>query len=311
MGILSLLSLLLALHNPFGAELATPRAFIGYTDQSARIAVYLEKHCDAWRSEAERLAGISLPGKVAVLVPYSRDEFEEAQPKGEDVPLWAQAVAYPKDRLIVIKGSGVRSMNEVRQLFLHEYTHLLLGNIFAERAIPDWLHEGLAMLLSGEWDFSRMITMSQAVMSGQLIPLAQLNNGFPVDEHMARIAYAESYYALSFFIDSYGSEALGRFIRDYGRGFGFDQSLYRATGLKPDEFSKKWERFVRFRFSWLPLITSAGTFWFFLAVAFILAYLRKKRSAAIIRREWEEEDAEPDEDDEKDDGDGSYGDRYH
>jgi hypothetical protein len=144
--------------------------------------------------------------------------------------------------------------------------------------------------------------MSEAVLGDQLIPLDKLIVSFPQEEHMAQIAYAESYYVISFFLSEFGSEALARFIKDYGRGFGFENALYRATGLKMDAFERRWKRFVRLRFSWLPIISGAGL-WFLISLLFIAAYLRKKRRARRILEVWrkEEEQLEDREIDQKQD----------
>ena len=40
--------------------------------------------------------------------------------------------------------------------------------------MPRWLNEGVAMYLSREWDFTRVTTITQAVLTDSLIPLSQL-----------------------------------------------------------------------------------------------------------------------------------------
>jgi hypothetical protein len=285
-----LLALFLAGSLPELTEIHTPHFIIRYTSDSARPARHLAGKCEVWKTYVENVTGLTMEERVTVVITGKNRDFQRVQPAGGKVPLWAAAVAYPAMRLIIIKGREGGAELDLEKKFIHEYSHLLLGAVFTKSPIPDWLHEGLAMRLSGEWSFSRALTMSEAVMTKRLIPLDQLVTSFPEEEREAHIAYAQSYYVISFFLSEFGADALSRFIKDYGRGFGFENALYRATGLKKEAFRRKWERFVRLRFSWLPIITGAGGFWFLVSLLFIFAYLRKRKRARRILEAWDEEE---------------------
>ncbi len=272
------------------STLAGPDLTVHYTDQTRASAEHLSANVEKWRTYVEKTAGIAFPGAIDVYLARDRSQIDELRLPPHTFPVWGQAIALPHQKVIIIKTQGIRSFEDFREIFIHEYTHILLGSLFADRSIPVWLHEGLAMKLSGEWSFSRIITMSQAVLSGRLIPIQRLMTSFPQDEFEARIAYAESYYLISFFHHEFGAEALGSFIRDYGRGFGYEQALFRSTGLKEKDFLKKWNRFVRLRFSWLPIGFSAGAFWFLVTLVFIYAAFRKRKRSREILAAWQEEE---------------------
>jgi len=285
-----LLMLIVAGSLPELAEIHTPHFVIRYTPDSARTARYLSRECEAWKTYVENVTGLAMKEPVTVVLTGRNKDFQRVQPGGGKVPAWAAAVAYPTLRLIIIKGRQGGSALNLEKKFIHEYSHILLGAIFTRSPIPDWLHEGLAMRLSGEWSLSRILTMSEAVLTKRLIPLDQLVTSFPEKEREAQIAYAESYYVISFFLSEFGPQSLAQFIKDYGRGFGFENSLYRSTGLKKDAFRRRWERFVRLRFSWLPIITGAGGSWFLVSLLFVFVYLRKRQRARRTLEAWREEE---------------------
>ena len=274
----------------------TDSLLINVTPQTLIYGNYLREHSKQLRRRLENITGLSQDGRISVVLVKTTEEFRKVQPQGSRPPIWARGVAYPEERLIIIKTKAIASMDDFRQVFLHEYSHILLGRVFSDQPIPVWLHEGLAMRFSGEWSLSRMVTMSQAVMADRIIPLSRLVRSFPQDERSARVAYVQSYYVISFFQAEFGSKALGRFLKDYGRGFGFENALYRATGLKMNQFDKQWERFVRLRFSWIPIGASAGTLWFVMAILFLTAYIRKRRRTRKTLEAWDREEAgmEPD-----------------
>lgn len=284
---------------------------INVTPQTLVYGNYLREHSEQLRRRLEDVTGLSEKGRISVLLVKTTEEFQNVQPEGAHPPIWARGVAYPDQGLIIIKTQAITSMDEFRQVFLHEYAHILLGRVFTDQPIPVWLHEGLAMRFSGEWSLSRMVSMSQAVMADRIIPLSRLVRSFPQDERSARIAYVQSYYVISFFQAEFGSKALGRFLKDYGRGFGFENALYRATGLKMNQFDKQWERFVRLRFSWIPIGASAGTLWFVVAVLFLTAYVRKRRRSKKILETWAREEAGMEADDEQDSRRGASDDTYN
>ena len=284
---------------PSMQEIQTGSFLIHVTPQASVYGDYLREHSEQLRRYIEHTTGLSENGRVSVVLVRTAEEFQKVQPQGAHPPIWARGVAYPDKGLIIIKTQSLASMTDFKQVFLHEYAHILLGRVFTDHPIPVWLHEGLAMRFSGEWSLSRIVSMSQAVMADRIIPLSELVTSFPQDEQSARIAYVQSYYVISFFQAEFGTKALGRFLKDYGRGFGFENALYRATGMKMSQFDKQWERFIRLRFSWIPIGASTGTLWFGAAILFLTAYIRKRRRARKILEAWDKEEAGMDPDEEQ------------
>lgn len=61
-------------------------------------------------------------------------------------------------------------------------------------------------------------------------------------------------------------------------------------GIRFEELEEKWRNYVKLRFSWIPILTSTTTLWFLVTIAFILAYVRKRRENRLKLAEWEREE---------------------
>ncbi|MBN1383049.1 MAG: hypothetical protein JXA41_15395 [Deltaproteobacteria bacterium] len=236
--------------------------------------------------------GIDFPEKTVVIISPTIEAFQDDQPRGSWVPLWAAGVAYPERNLIVLRSpkSIKKGHIDVPEIFIHEFTHIALGRALKGIDVPVWLNEGLAMYESREWKLHRHAVLTQAVLTGKLIPLQVLTRSFPVDKHAAELAYAESFIFISFIINKIGREAFHQFIRNYSRSGHLESSLRHATGMPLDELASNWLSYLKLRSSWLPIILSASTLWFVASLVFIYGYFRKKRAARRKILQWEEEE---------------------
>jgi len=180
----------------------------------------------------------------------------------------------------------------VIQVFKHEFTHIAMGRAFQRREeVPRWLDEGLAMYESREWNFTRVSSIMYAVLTKSLIPLSEITHAFPQQINRVELAYAESFYLVSFLLNKHGKDSFHEFIRQYSRGKSLEDALRNVYAMRWEDFEDAWHAYLRVRFSWLPIITSASTLWFFITLAFVLAYVKKKKTARLKYQEWDQEDA--------------------
>jgi hypothetical protein len=184
-----------------------------------------------------------------------------------------------------------RGSVDVRKVFIHELSHMALGKAFRGREkVPRWLDEGVAMYEAKEWDFSRISTMTQAVLTDSLIPLTEITYSFPREADKAKLAYAESFYLVSFLVSRYGRGRFHQFIREYSGGKELNRVLLEVYRIRLYELEKKWRDYLRLRFSWIPIATSTTTLWFLAAVALVVGYLKKRRATRLKLEEWEREE---------------------
>jgi hypothetical protein len=236
--------------------------------------------------------GVGFAEKTVVVISPTIEQFQKDQPGGTWLPLWAAGVAYPERNLIILRSprSVKKSRINLREIFIHEYSHIAIGRALKGEAVPVWLSEGLAMYQSREWNFSRHAVLTRAVLTGQLIPLRVLTRSFPADEGDAELAYAQSFIFIAFIINKIGRDAFHRFIRHYSQGGNLESSLRRATGMSLDDLEEKWLFYLKMRTSWFPIIMSATSLWFIASLIFVYGYFRKRRASRLKLRQWEEEE---------------------
>lgn len=290
----AILFLLLLLTSVAYERMETSHFAILYQAGDRKIAKGLLRSAEPTRSRIMADLGANFPDKTEIFIAPTIEDFQHLQPGGTWVPLWAGGVAYPERNLIIMRSprSVKRGHMDYLQVFAHEFTHVALGRAITEGEVPPWLAEGLAMYEAGEWSFERSATVVKAVLSGRLIPLHALS--FPADEEEAELSYAESFIFVSFLINHMGRSDFHRFIRDYSRSSDLEGSLRRATGMSMAEVEQQWLLYLKLRVSWVPVVTSATTLWFIVALIFLYGYLRKRALATRRMRQWEEDEAHMD-----------------
>ncbi len=270
----------------------TPHFIIHYHQADANLSRSIAAASEKLREKIVADVGYAPMEKTHIILAPTLEDFQKAQPLLRQIPLWAAAVAYPEHNLIIIRSpravKGVRL--DYSSVFVHEYTHIVLGRALQHRDVPRFLSEGIAMYESSEWHLSRMAVLTKAALSDRIIPLQQLTLQFPDDLADAELAYAQSFMFISFLINRFGRESFQQFIRDYSHSGDLKHSLQKMTGMHLFMLEKEWIDYVKLRVSWIPLITSATTLWFMATLVFIFGYYRKRRRAAATLKIWEEQE---------------------
>lgn len=291
MKLLLLVMILLCAACPCRAfDTIATRQFVFYaTPDDRRAAAYLAKTADATLQAMAASLGLAAGGPVDVYVTGDIGAFYRARPDAGRLPAWAAGAAWPEKKLIVIRtGRG----GDIGQTFVHELNHVLLGRAFRGAGrVPRWLSEGLAMIWADEWSLHRLTTMTIAALSGKLLPMDELADRFPADLAAAEIAYCQSFYFIAFLKREFGEPAFQRFFHEYTKYRDFRGAVRLAFQMDWFELDRLWRRHVALNFSWLPLVTSTSTLWFLAALLFIAGYIRKKRKARQLLRQWEQQEA--------------------
>jgi hypothetical protein len=270
----------------------TPHFAFSFHPHEEKTIRSLLEEAEELRREITADLGLEPKGVTRVYLASSLHMYQALQPGGK-IQAWSRAVAYPRLNLIVILSpKAVRGGHmDLGTIFKHEFTHIVLGRAFqGSKGIPHWLHEGVAMYESREWDFRRISAIMRAVLTDTLIPLSEITQRFPQEENQAELAYCQSFYLISFLIHTYGRPPFHRFIREYCGGSPLNQVLVDIYGMGLDQLEEQWRRHLKVRFSWIPIITSATALWFLLALLFMLAYAKKRRAKRRLYEQWDKEE---------------------
>jgi hypothetical protein len=294
--ILLLLSGILSSPEPLSAatwlELRSANFIMRYQVPEQKMAAFLVREAEETRKAIQQSISHVPPSPTLIYLAPTWEQFQEVQPAGAP-PSWSVGTAFPGLNLICLRSPrGMRGGRiEIKEVLQHEYAHLALAVALKGNEAPQWLDEGFAMLQSRGWSLSWTYCLSRGVLSKSLIPLEALANGFPLNEHQAELAYAESFSFVSYIKQAFGPVALPRLISGLSHGLDTETALQQATGLGMKDLERRWKEGLRKRYSWIPITTSFFSLWFLATLLFLLSYWLKRRKAQRIREQWEQEEA--------------------
>ena len=291
-----LLTLTFLLAGPLGAsswlELSSPHFTVRYQEPEHKMASFLLQKAEETRGAALLDLDHTPSSPTLIYLASTWEAFQEVQPKGKP-PTWAVGTAYPAHNLIILRSpravKGGRT--KIEEVLKHEYAHLVLARALKGHEAPQWFDEGFTMLQSRGWNFSWTYILSRGVLSKTLIPLEELADGFPLDQHQAQLAYAQSFSFVSYIKNGYGTEALPRLIKGIANGLDAEEALRQATGLGLRSLERGWKAELKKRYSWVPIATSFFSLWFLASLLFLLGYWLKRKRAKRTLAEWEQEEA--------------------
>ncbi|MBW2038810.1 MAG: hypothetical protein JRI46_04325 [Deltaproteobacteria bacterium] len=273
-------------------ELRSPHFIMRYQRAEKKMAAFLLSRAEETREVVLQDIGHTPPSPTLIYLAPTWGDFQQVQPGGQP-PSWSVGTAYPRPNLIILRSpravKGGRT--EIEEVLRHEYAHLALWTALKGQEAPHWLDEGFAMIQSRQWDLSWTYILAKGVLTKSLLPLEELEDGFPLAQHQAQLAYAESFSFVSFIKNEFGPKALPRLIKGMAHGLDVDTALRLATGLGLRELERRWKKELKRRYSWIPIVTSFFSLWFLASLLFLLSYWRKRRRTKRALEEWEREEA--------------------
>merc|ERR1712100_90160 len=120
--------------------------------------------------------------------------------------------------------------------------------------------------------------------------MGELSKGFPKDAFRAQMAYAQSADVIAFLYRVHGPEALHTLIYEMSHGTNFDNALFKATGLFPEEFDQAWRGRTYAVPLWIQNFSADTTLLALTALVLLWGARRKRRSYLKVRPEWEYEE---------------------
>ena len=136
----------------------------------------------------------------------------------------------------------------------HELTHTFTLGL-SEYRTPRWLSEGLSVLeerrARPEWGAKATVEFLSAYAGGQVRPVSQLSDGFVHPRYESEVIF--SYYDASLVCEmieaQHGSSALVSMLTAYRDGLDTPAVFARVLGVKPEEFDRQFDTWVRARFA--------------------------------------------------------------
>ncbi len=231
-----------------------------------------------WESLDERIERIRGPlgqhvlngGEIHVLPDlnlYFTDRGQEGR-----APRWAQGLAIPARRLILLRYPDPQPANTLT----HELSHLAVHEAAGGNHVPYWFLEGFAIYQAEEWGPDRAFSISVAALFGNTLDFADLDTSFPPHQQTAGLAYAQSFHLVSRLLTNYGEETIRSWLQEVATGTEWEVAFRQEFGVPPLREYRRWERSVRVWYAWVPTAVSFTTLWAVLGV-FVLWMRRRIR----------------------------------
>lgn len=269
---------------------------LGYPKSIESRATELAVTSDAFKKELGGWFGQNVLEHVEVRLVRSQEDMNALAPVGIPPPRYATGVAYPALHLILIslREPKTAEATDLDEVIRHELVHVALFDATQGHHVPLWFNEGLAVYGSGESSILRMRTLWDATLSKTILPLDELDRGFPDENQQVSIAYAESADFVRFLLRDEDRARFGSLIERVRKGTAFDRALSDAYGDSTRKLEYQWREELDKRFTFWPMLTGSSTVWGIIMVVLVVAYVRRRRKAKETLDRWAREEAEDD-----------------
>ncbi len=175
-----------------------------------------------------------------VTIYLTRSEADYRKLTRNGIPEWSQAVAFGKEKIIVLKLISADDVLKGPEVLLHELVHIYFAERFPPGRVPNWLNEGLAQYLSGKrLTLQDKVFLAQSMSAKKLIGLDGLDTLLTFSRPRARLAYIEALSAVEYFIQDFGVN-IRSLSSTKGTSTGFDRlSLRSLSSACPDSSGSK------------------------------------------------------------------------
>ncbi len=242
-----------------------------------------------YRRYLSDLLNFPLDTTVVIFIADSDKEFTNQV--GSSFPDWGAGAASLDRATIVIKSPKyIRTGKSFRELIGHELTHIMLHRASGSQWLPRWIHEGLSMRVSGEWDIGQDILVARAVWTNRLINLYRLEGLSEFSGAEANLAYTESYLAASELVKSSDKYLLADMLGFYRDNRDFYKSFKIAVGDDYQNWTANWYERMSMRYHFFLFLLDARLFWLLIPLFFIMLVILKKRQGAKVKKRWRIED---------------------
>jgi len=188
-------------------ELDSPHFHISFADDEDRHTVrFVLSALEDARDLVDAKFGYHSTERTPVVLYTQRDFHAVTQ-----TPDWAGG-AYDGRIEIPVRGLSEDDPSLIR-VARHEYAHSVIAQLSGGHC-PVWLNEGLAVWAEEDQEGDHEAAAQRVIEAQELFSLADLNRPFAAfSQARAGVAYAESYLAVRYLIDSYSSRSISVLLR--------------------------------------------------------------------------------------------------
>ena len=242
-----------------------------------------------WRRIVTEL-GTSVSPDLDIRVARNPEQMRALVGANTPLPGYADGIAFPESGLVLLTLTDPDTFlrPDLQTVLTHELSHVALYRAARGTAVPRWFSEGLAMQQSQESSLSRVRTLWEGTLRGELMPFEALAKGFPVQRSAVDLAYAQSSDFVGFMLS--GGDERERFrvlMRELGSGRPFPLAVEAAYHVQLGYMEREWRATLTQRFGrWPMLFMGLTSLWVLGAVLLVLGYLRTRARQRATLQRW-------------------------
>ncbi|HEX5658220.1 MAG TPA: peptidase MA family metallohydrolase [Polyangiales bacterium] len=247
----------------------------------------------SWRQVTSEL-GREVSSELTIRVARGPEDMARLAPRNNPPPPYAVGVAYPSLGLIIVSVVSPDSWFPPDQIAVltHELSHVALHRAVDGRPLPLWFVEGLATYQSGEHRLSRVRTLWEAALAGDVLPLDVVSRNFPSRPQAVNLAYAQSADLVRHLLQSTADRSrLAHLLAQVRTGVGFEQALLSAYRIDLPFLEREWRQGLNERFRVLPLVLTGTALWGGIALLAVVAFARRRQQHKEKLAHWKVEEA--------------------
>jgi hypothetical protein len=264
-----------------------------YHGSDAEIARDLQaRFGSSYRKIANEL-GRDIASAITIRIARGPEDMRRLAPIGSPPPAYAVGVAYPSLGLIIISVVSPDSWlpPDLGAIFTHELSHIALHRAVDGRPLPLWFVEGLATYQAGEHRLTRVRTLWEAAVSGDVLPLEAVSRNFPSRPQAVNLAYAQSADLVRHLLQSSSDPTrLPKLLGAVADGLSFEQAVLTAYHIDLPYLEREWRQSLSERFRVLPLVLTGTALWGGIALLAIVAFVRRRKQHRERLERWAEEE---------------------
>ena len=208
-------------------------------DLAARAAALAE---ESYRVLQDRF-NHNVANRIPLILYSTHLHFEETNVASDFIPEGVGGFTEFVKGRVVIPYDG--SMSDFHHVIRHELVHVFmyskLNRVFfdhhmrADRLPPLWYVEGLAEYWSADWDDQAEMVMRDAVLSGYLAPVSDMDRIFG-----SFLMYKEGQNLLGFLAERFGDDKVLQLMENFWKSSSFDDDFRFTIGKSYKEFDEEW-----------------------------------------------------------------------
>jgi hypothetical protein len=233
-----------------------------------------------------RRAGLDLPRRARVTLVPNGDL------RARITPAWVAGQAFGTDVIFVFpERISSYPHDSLESVVLHEIVHLSLNARAANRPLPRWFHEGVAVSVESGWGLATRARLLWAAAREPAI--ADVTALFRSDAQEDKTtAYLLAAALVEDIRARHGAAAPGAIARRVAAGAAFDDAFRAETGETVQQATVHAWAAYRGWTRWLPIATGPSALWGLILAVAGLAFIVRRRRRAQWRRRWDEEEPE-------------------